>query len=114
LCLVSSTVVVAPVFLDVERTGKLARRSDTVFAAHHSAVMVMECQWTGEEELGSTKGWIVRSNRAVLGTSLKSAQDFEGIRIDLLAERTRYAETMRDPRYFEARSVCAVRAHWLA
>ena len=75
--------------------------------------MVKGCQWTEGEELGITKGWIARSNRADVGTSLKSAQFFEGIRIDMLAERTNYPETMNDPRYWEARSVAAVRTRWL-
>ncbi|OSX74216.1 hypothetical protein BU14_0300s0013 [Porphyra umbilicalis] len=75
--------------------------------------MVKGCQWTDGEELRITKGWIARSNRSDVGTSLKSAQFFEGIRIDMLAERTNYLETINDPRYWEARSAADVRMRLL-
>ena len=75
--------------------------------------MVKGCQWTEGGELGITKGWIARSNRADVGTSLNSGQFFEGIRIDMLAEGTNYPETIDDPRYWKARSVAAMRTRWL-
>jgi len=75
--------------------------------------MVEGCQCTEGEELGITEGWIARSYRADVGTSMKVAQFFEGIRINVLAERTNYLETMNDPRYWEARSVAAVRMRLL-
>jgi len=45
--------------------------------------------------------------------SLKSAKIFEGFSIDILTERTNYPATMKDPRYWDARSAGAVRTRWL-
>ena len=117
-----SAVVVASCVVDCRRRAHLHRsdayRRASVWTRHRPrrvppAEMVKGSQWTEGEELGITKGWIARSNRADVGTSLKSAQFFHGIRIDMLAERTNYPETMNDPRYWEARSVAAVRTRWL-
>ena len=48
-----------------------------------------------------------------MGTNMRSAQFFEGIRVDMLARRTQYPETMNDARYWHARSLAAVRSRWL-
>jgi len=77
------------------------------------AEMVTGCKWTEVEELGNTKGWNARTNRADVVTSLKSAQVLDGIGIDLPAGLTKFPETMNDPRYWEAPSVAAVRTRWL-
>jgi len=89
-----------------------AHRPDTVPAAR-VPVIVKGFQWTEGEELGITKGWIARYNRADLGMSLKLAKFFEGISIDMQAERTNYPETMKDPRYWDAHGAGTVRTRWL-
>jgi len=44
---------------------------------------------------------------------MRSAQSLEEIRVDMLARRTQYPETMNDAGYRHLRSVAAVRSRWL-
>jgi len=76
-------------------------------------VMVKESKWTAGEELSISYAFIARSERADVGTNMRSSQFFEGIRVDMLARRTQYPETMNDASYWHSRSVAAVRSRWL-
>jgi len=75
--------------------------------------MVKGSKWTAGEELSISYAFIGRSERADVGTNMRSSQFFEGIRVDMLARRTQYPETMNDSRYWHARSLAAVRSRWL-
>ena len=108
-----SAVVVTTVPFPETRTGTHLRRPRGNPAVHIPTAMTKGVGWTEGEELGITKGWIARSNRADVGTGLKSLAFFEGIRIDMLAQRENYPDTRDNPRYWEARSTTAVRTRWL-
>jgi len=76
-------------------------------------IMVKRSKWTAGEELSISYAFIARSERADVGTNMTSSQFFEGIRVDMLARRTQYAEKMNDARYRHSRSGAAVRSRWL-
>jgi len=76
-------------------------------------VMVKGSKWIAGEEQSISYAFIARSEKADVGTSMRSSQFCEGIRVDMLERRTQYPETMNDARYWHSRSVAAVRSRWL-
>ena len=75
--------------------------------------MVKGSKWTAGAELSISYAFIARAERADVGTDMPSSQSFERTRVDMLARRTQYPETMNDARYWHARSLAAVRSRWL-